>query len=257
MGDRASGVYEYKKGRPCYFCGADSVSEEHAPPEMLFKCINRKDRGWLSAPACRKHNSGKSQSDFAILTSMVRAIKESMKADGVKKQVSENVINFINRYEANFKDTNRTVTLKKFVSDAPPGFDIELPYSDASLRTQEWILWMTAVLTWTATGTHSSGSDWSHSIVWSPDFCRAGIASHEIVEYFGNIREIRSRFENLGHYRAGWQPRKPYPPDLFRFDVVTLGEGVCFRHTFFDTFTWYVLFLTSEATAANLKMLLC
>ena len=93
-------------------------------------------------------------------------------------------------------------------------------------------------------------------MLFCPDRFVSNISVSEFVQTKNEIDETSRRFEGLGAYLPGWQPNRPYPPDLYRFDVALIADGAYFKHTFFNELTWYVVFQTSQETMRSIHALL-
>src|SRR5258706_15617847 len=57
-----------KHKKPCYYCGSQANSDEHAPPRQMFKGFSCDS---ITVPSCSTHNSEKGGADQAIVSAFL------------------------------------------------------------------------------------------------------------------------------------------------------------------------------------------
>lgn len=232
-------------GLPCYYCGQPSKTVEHLPPRMLVKNF---DCDRITVPSCDVHNTRKSGVDQSILSAYAISLFEVMKST----KLSPNVVRAISQIKKAFPFVVRTAHKGSF--PVSPGV-MTNPPKTAILKadTHEWIKQLTAGILWDARHERDTLIDWDLVESWTPD-----IHPMPSQEYTREdvLKLMRTRFQTLdltnrAKFVKGWSSEpKPYPADIYRFELMIESRNVVFRHVFFDSFTYYVVLPSIDSRTA-------
>jgi hypothetical protein len=233
--------------KPCYYCGTEVTrsknKKEHIPPQMMFRAF--KFTG-VTVPSCKACNESKSSQDQAIISGFMQSLDEMLK-NGVR--FTPNIRKAIQHNSTEtFKTTKNTVERRELVKGLPRLAFIKYP-------TLNWIRQMTAGWVYDGVDGFDASIEWEttevHSHSWyPPEF--EGLNNIEIAEQAQMLGQITvDRWERGIRWENGWSP---YPGDIYRFfvsfdDATTLG----FKHSFYDSFIWYVRFECSTHTRENIR----
>jgi hypothetical protein len=240
-----------KKGKPCYFCGAPSVSTEHVPPQQMFKDF---DCDSITVPSCNNHNTQKSSIDQAVSNAFLIPLHNNLKNNeyGIKKVI-------VNAQES-FKYTKNMVLNVPLFNEAN-GIFFGLPnvsYTKPSVKTRTWIKQLTAALVYNAINSYDSTINWEEVITWSPNWVGTDnpkeMTKDSAYSVLDKNNEIRFYFESL-EWQLGWSARpRPYPSSIFQFGLHFESNCVFFSHKFYNQYTWYVILpVVIESTLTRLK----
>jgi hypothetical protein len=245
---------KYKE--PCYYCGGQACSDEHAPPQQMFKGFSCDS---ITVPSCKDHNSAKSGADQAIVSAFLIPLHNGIG----RYPLEDEVLKAIQIAEPSFDRAKRRAINSPLLR-TPPGVLKDLPnlaYLVPTIDIGAWVRQLTAALVYDAIHIFDSAIQWSEAVVWSPDWITAkGPASLELeqaISILGKQREIQVPLEQLT-WENGWSayPR-PYPSVIYAFQVhFEPNRKVIFRHRFYNRYSWYAWFSTSQETIAKLKEIL-
>lgn len=251
----------YSKKKPCYYCGALPPSlREHAPPQMMF---NGFECDGITVSACAEHNNSKSGRDRAIVTSLARSMDQMLQSDHRQRPLSTNVQHAIELLSPNYRQANNFLALRPYLIDPPEGLDVALPYLEPDVQPLIWIKQLTAAIVWSATGYYDPEIDWSKAQAWSPHFVRVNdpISTDQALEKAIQNISAESTIDNNFTWWRGWSAKpRAYPSDIFHFQLSFVphptdwdGKQVIFKHVFYDSVKWYVLFAASTRTVEILQ----
>jgi hypothetical protein len=225
------------KGKPCYYCGAPSVSREHAPPEQMFRGFECDS---ITAPSCDKHNCKKSGNDHAIVSAFLISLAnhptQYSRGGDVKKAIELAQPSF---ERAKRKAINRPliVNATKAIAKLP-----NVAYLTASANIYNWMRMLSAVLIWDALKGRDDSIEWKKVVVESPDFMQSKgqLKEHQAYTAVQRGQDMRSRYGAF-MWEVGWSATlRPYPKNLYHFSMNLNGGDVTFWHTFYRTYSWYV-----------------
>lgn len=231
--------YQRSPKRPCYYCGAPPPSlSEHAPPRALFKAA---DCDMITVPSCDAHNSEKSFADKAVLTAMAKVVLEGYKVNSRDQKYTPNIMKTVASIEAAFSEVAQLVTWQGFYVEPEPWQTNDMVYFKTSLFFLDWVRQLTAAVVWHVVGEPQSNVVWDAVEVYNPYFYTGGPYQQDE----GNKAVLDSEYKRLVlddlTWHRGWSAHpKPYPRDIFRFDLSfdTVESystaNVTFRHTFFN-----------------------
>jgi hypothetical protein len=146
------------------------------------------------------------------------------------------------------REVERHVTRRPFYEDPLPIQTNDLTYIRSALTIHDWFRHITAGLVWSAYGACPPGVSWSTVPTFSPYFLPEGPHSQVagVMATLETLAPLR-HFESLP-WRNGWSSSpRPYPRDLYRFEVALQAPehwpdtNTVFRHTMLDgQVVWYV-----------------
>ncbi len=201
----------------------------------------------ITVPACPLHNTGRSQQDQSIIAGFLKALDNAkyILPPDVKKAIDHE------NQKSTFGRTKRSVQLKSFFR-RPRGKLKQLPkVSYIRFSMEDWICQLTAGLVFDAIEIHDPAIRWDEAVLHSPDWFQGpihGFNEMQVKQLLADKREMTTAWETLPKWLNGWSARpKPYPADIYRF-YIAFEEPVCFKHVFYNSFTWYIGFECSEAT---------
>lgn len=231
----------------CYYCGIPLTGgkkgdkkTEHVPPKMMFRAFPHNS---ITVPSCPEHNNARSGQDQAIIAGFMKAL------DAGNYLLSPDVVKAI-QYEktkSTFETTKHTAQLKPLFRN-PTGVLSKLPKTTyLPFQMENWIRQITAGLVFDATQTFDSSINWQSSIVYSPNWLEGskdGLSDNEVISQMERnpIWEQETWFD-------GWAP---YPSDIYRF-YVAFQKLILFKHIFYNSYTWYIVFECGETTAPNVR----
>lgn len=251
--------YQFSIKKPCYYCGATtSISKEHVPPKALFHGI---DCDRITVPACEEHNSEKSSFDKAILCAMAQVTLEGHALDPHDPIYTKRVLTTAIELQKTFEEVKRLASIQGYFEN-PLAWQINDMVRFEFGYILIWIRQLTAGLIWHITGESLKDVDFYSGDAFCLGYSVGGPFTQE-----ENLRSTSEKIRKTAHYESlswhrGWTPYpKPYPRDLYRFDVSFDAfefEGafpnVIFGHTFFNgDVTWYVSFECPEPMISVIK----
>jgi hypothetical protein len=205
---------------------------------MLFKNV---DCDSITVPSCDDHNGEKSGADQAILSVFALELVESGSVNNAPKDVQSSV--------AHLKKAFKHVLRSAKAVNMPPEPEFVRRGSSIAATTQDhrsWIKCVSAGLIWDATQSFDQRIRWETVISWSPNFTPLRERPYNLESALRKMRSNALQIDELNSlpWYAGWSASpRPYPHDVYRFeanfDTSTLG----FRHTFFNTYVYYVFVL--------------
>jgi hypothetical protein len=242
-----------KHKAPCYYCGKQACTDEHAPPKQMFKAFSCDS---ITVPSCEDHNSAKGGSDQAIVSAFLTPLHNSIGRYSLEDEVLEAIRVAVPSFERAKRRAVNSSLLKN-----PPEALQDLPnlaYLVPSINIGAWIRQLTAALVYDGTQVFDSTVGWPGTIAWSPDWVAAeGPASLELEQAISLLekqREIQLRLDQFT-WQDGWSayPR-PYPSVIYTFQVhFEPNREVIFKHRFYNRYTWYGWFSASDETVAKLR----
>lgn len=232
--------------RLCYYCGSPATSKEHLPPRQFFKGFEC-DR--ITVYSCDLHNNQKSEIDTAILVAFIVSMREAKIAfNSIKYDKDIN--------SALMSAQEQIIRSKKLVHGRSVEVDINFNhnrvprlaylYGKADIKT--WIKQLTAGLVIHALGRYEYITDWESVFVWSFEYYEQDqMRLGEYIDYIQEANLYRGYFDHLP-WIHGWSANpRPYPRSIYHFDVCfnVRPDEIIFRHTFYNSYKWYVRFVTS------------
>jgi hypothetical protein len=237
------------RGKVCYFCGQASTGREHVPPQQMFRAF---DCDSITVPSCDDHNTSKSSEDQVIIDLLMHSIDWQRRRGPVSQQATE----ALSLRFSSFSHTKRRIDHSNLVDrrELP-----EIPYLEPGTDIYRWMQQVAAGLVFDAARFHDPSVDWSRALVFCPTFLPVAkapplpldVATHWLRER----QEIADGADRSFEWLPGWsaQPR-PYPPDLFAFQIAFDDEGfVGLRLLFYGQSRWYVVTQMSGRTRRALK----
>jgi len=243
---------------PCYYCGTQALSYEHAPPRQMFKGFPCDS---ITVPSCDEHNSQKCADDQAVVSAFLIPLSNCLDKCGPDKHSLEpDVVRAILVARPSFVRAKRKARSRPLFR-GPRGAPSDLPdvcYLDRSVDLYAWIRQLTAALVFDGTLAFDPTIAWDEAIAWSrewvPEMERPASAGDAAL-LFERRREIGALLERFS-WQDGWSayPR-PYPPNIYRFWLCIEPEPrkVGFKHVFYNRYAWYVWFSASPETVLKLS----
>jgi hypothetical protein len=215
----------------------------------------------MTVPACEDHNSEKSFIDKAVLCAMAQATLQGHTLDPHDPIYTKRVITTAAELQKSFEDVKKLASIKGYF-ETPLSWQINDMVRFEFSYFFIWIRHLTAALIWQITGESLKDVDFYSGDAFCPGYSVGGPFTQG-----ENVVATLEKIQKTGHYESlswhpGWTPHpKPYPRDLYRFDVSFDAfefEGtfpkVIFRHTFFNgNVTWYVSFECPEPMISVIK----
>ncbi|NUM82288.1 hypothetical protein HUU42_15950 [bacterium] len=233
---------KYKSNKTCYFCSQKSTSTEHAPPSLFFKGFVYSS---ITVPSCDIHNSKKSGADQAIVSGLLQSLEPYLEAK------SQDVNDAFERARGSFIYTKHSAIRSPVFMNAPKHINLpDLAYITPKANIKMWVKQLTAALIYWVTKHSDPFIDWTSARSWSPHFSPAPASSK--VDFFNFIanplREL-AHSNNKFSWSNGWM-NKPYgyPKTIYYFHFRVANDRIYFRHTFYDTYQWFVSFKASRKT---------
>jgi hypothetical protein len=226
------------KGKRCYFCGASSVSVEHAPPQLMFKNFACDS---ITVPSCDAHNSSKGGYDQAIISAFLIALDNGSH----RYPIEEDIGVAIETARSSFVRAKRKASSAPLLK-APSGSLVDFPnvsHLGAPVSIAEWIHMLTAALVWDAVKDRDNKLKWHETVAWSAEWLdspepipfETPIARARIARNYEKKRELEAL-----SWVNGWSSHpRPYPPIIYRFDLHFMEQHVLFRHVFYNRYSWY------------------
>ena len=240
-----------KSRKRCYYCGGMIQSKEHIPPRQMFKLFECDS---ITVPSCDEHNTKKSGDDQAIVNALLLPLYSGQHRYPLEPEIEQVIQDAV----PSFDRTKRTAVRTSLLKDPPRGLEDlpDLAYLAPRVGITNWMRQLTAGLIFDGIGLASETIGWSKSLVWSPDWFSADtpapIEYEEAVETLKDNQEQRSALDGLT-WEKGWSAYpKPYPEIIYRFHLHFGQKKVIVRHKFYNRFTWYVQFKSSNRISTKL-----
>jgi len=238
---------------PCYFCGGQASTDEHAPPKQMFKTFSCDS---ITVPSCEEHNSSKGGHDQAIVSAFLIPLYNGKNLYPIEKEI----IAAIKVAKPSFERTKRRAIDSPLLNNPPDSLKNlpNLAYLVPSINIRLWIQQLTAAIICDGTDDFDPKIKWLDSIAWSPDLLFAKRQfSFELDQAKSKLqkqRGIQKRLE-LFNWQNGWSARpKPYPKLIYFFQIhVEPNNKVIFKHKFYNRYTWYVWLTASGETVSKLR----
>lgn len=240
---------KHYKNEVCYFCGAPATSKEHVPPKLMFRGFSC-DR--ITVPSCDAHNMGKSGEDQAILSGLLIPLDNGVREHSWKLEAD--VAKALNVGKSSFVRAKRKAFSSSILNN-PPGKLSDVSYM--AFDTQAWIRQLTAALVFDGIEGFDPTIDWENAPMWSKEWYpapnQATFTTEDFIEIAQARQEMKAEAESF-NWRDGWSATpRPYPSDIYRFWLyVDNPSEVAFKHTFYNRYTWYVVFIASSETREEL-----
>jgi hypothetical protein len=234
-----------KPPKTCYFCDARKTSQEHVPPQQMFKGFECDS---ITVPSCDEHNSKKSGQDQAIVHALLKPLLYGQEHYPVEPEIKH----AIECAKSGFEKTKHTAQNVQMVK-LPPHLSGELPevsYLAPEVNLSYWIMLISAALIYKALGRRDKSIQWQNSSPWSAEFIHGPmhqLTLDEAAKRFKSDLEF-SRFLDFNQWFLGWSAViRPYPPLIYRFDIAISGEPIVMRHLFYNRYKWFVNIWGAEA----------
>jgi hypothetical protein len=238
-----------RTNKPCYYCGAPSVSVEHGPPRSIFK-------GWacdsITAPSCEKHNSAKSGHDQAVVSALLMPLAGCDDRFPLEPDVQA----AIEHARPSFQYAKRSALDVPLLKD-PPEMMPRLPnvsYLLPSVNIKAWVKQLTATVVWNALQKRDSTISWDEVAAWSAEWIESDDSSSlsmaDAVAVGKEKQVLKAKLEDLS-WAEGWSAHpRPYPAVIYRFWLHFKPQEVVFKHRFYNQYSWYACVSgVSDATA--------
>jgi hypothetical protein len=225
------------KTRVCYYCGKAATEREHVPPQQMFKAF---DCDCLTVPSCKDHNRDKSFDDQTIIDLLMQAVEWQRR----RSPISQHAAEALSLRFSSFSHTKRRIDHANLVDhpELP-----EIPYLEPGTDIYGWMKCVAAALVYDGAGFHDANIDWPAAIVFSPTFLpgpkRPPLPVDDAAEWLTERQDIADTADRSFDWLHGWSARpRPYPPDVFAFQVAFDDEGsVGLRLLFYGESRWYVI----------------
>lgn len=233
---------KYKTKKTCYFCGQQATSTEHAPPSLFFKGFNYSS---ITVPSCDLHNSHKSGADQAIVSGLLKSLEP------YSARMNQDVRVALEQARSSFEYTKRTAFRSPVFKNAPNYLNLpDLAYITPKANIKLWVKQLTAALIYWTTKSFDTSIDWKSARSWSPHFSPAHAPT--TVDFFSFIANPLMKLadsNNRFYWCDGWM-RKPhgYPRSIYYFHLRFANDRIYFRHTFYDTYQWFISLKASTKT---------
>lgn len=200
----------------------------------------------ITVPACNKHNNLKSISDQDVVAAFLLPfyVEKSHVEPEVKRAISEAYPSF------------ERAKKRVFAMSPIAGYPHLPKLSYLSGDMEFWVKQLTAGLVWNATHKFDETIDWNNAILYSPHWIPSSptpMPPEVFIELISNHKEFNVAVDSLD-WKNGWsaQPR-PYPQNIFRFQLYFEMNTVNFRHIFYNRYEWHISVSPSEDTLIKLK----
>jgi hypothetical protein len=258
-------LHQFSKKGLCYYCGNPPPNKkEHVPPHTMFSDF---DHDSLTVPGCEKHNLSKSLDDRAIVTAIIMGAAQVRKYIPESNLLTPNVIKAVEKFEHKFPEAKNEVENRDFLLGIPPESNFSLPYTQGTVRAEEWIRQLTAALVWSVTGKYNPKIDWDNAWAWSPNYFRTP-GPIELEEYDRQYQKNKEMEEELNSFDwlNGWSPRpRKYPEDIYSFDICFLDKpqqwgskkrNLWFKHRFYNkTSIWFIGIMTPSEIKGSIEII--
>jgi len=230
----------------CYYCGLPATSDEHAPPDFMFRGF---PCGNIQVRSCAEHNTEKSSRDQAIVSALLLPLQNLLDAGEIKLcDLEPNVQTALGYIKSSYKRVKRLAHSSPLV----PGY-ANPAYIEPKANIRGWMRMLTAALVRDGTKSFDSLIDWDAARADSPELVGAdNQLSRPHKEAVDMINAIRARLAGLEtfNWHDGWSP---YPADIYSFQL-HFGEGAMIvKHKFYNRYIWYVEFTPSQDTISRLR----
>jgi hypothetical protein len=213
----------------------------------------------ITVPSCEDHNSRKGGRDQAIVNAMLSPLRNMLQTWGHdRSKVTSDVEKAIREAGPSVERTKQSAFSKPLFIDPPEQLG-ELPdmaYLVGAARIGEWVRQLTAALVFDATRPERVEIDWPGTLAWSPTWIPSPEGSSlPFQNAFVELAVVNGAAMLLDSlcWRRGWSAKgRGYPETLFYFEIHAEAENVIFRHRFYGSFTWYVLFHVSGGLMGKL-----
>ena len=237
---------------PCYFCGGQACTDEHAPPKQMFKSFSCDS---ITVPSCEEHNSSKGGHDQAIVNAFLIPLHNEKNRYRLEKEI----LAAIKVAEPSFERTKRRAIDSPLLKN-PSNSLKDLPnlvYLVPCIDIQAWVRQLTAAMIFDGTNNFDSKIKWSESKTWSPYWIAkdpSPIEPEQAKSILQKKRETEERLELL-NWQDGWSARpRSYPSIIYFFQIhFKPNNEVILKHRFYNRYTWYVRFSASGETVSKLK----
>ena len=230
--------------KTCYYCGALAQSKEHVPPKQFVRDLEC-DR--ITVPSCHTHNTDKGGVDQAVATAMMMNLFERARGDvlectaDLERQLPLVVRRVVRYIPSSYARTFRTVKptqVHSFICELTPLYHI--PFS-----LDPWIRQIAAALAFDADKIFHQGSNWDETKVWSPSMYSGPHSPyHHVEEVWESMSKKRAQHHLFDHHqwKQGWTSHpRPYPSEIFSFQVSSLEKQVLLKLSFLSNYTFYAL----------------
>ena len=237
------------RGRVCYYCGQPATGQEHVPPKQMFRAF---DCDSITVPSREDHNTSKSFDDQIIIDLLAHGVEWQPR----RVPLSHHAAEAVSLRYASFSYTQRRIQYAKLVEHpmlAPT------PYLEPETNIQGWMQHAAAALVFDGVGFHDASIDWPAAVVFSPTFLPGPKAPplplDDAAEWLTERQRIADAADGSFDWREGWSAQpKPYPADVFAFDVGFYDRGfVGLRLLFYGESRWYVITPMSGHTRRALR----
>jgi hypothetical protein len=238
------------EGKSCYYCGALAVSEEHAPPKQLFKGFLRDS---IKVFSCAQHNDGKSYDDEVVIKGMMISLDQTAHRYPARSPRVLRAINFAKPY---FGQVRNHVGTGKLMTDAPPDLDLSVAHFKGPAPVASWMRQLTAALVYDANEGFDPAIKWDEARVWSSGWVPDDVVPAPMQQMAAilKIKAQEAAQRDQLEWHDGWPSgHKNYPRELYYFHFHFAPTQIMCRHRFMNSYSWYVTFVASEATRANLS----
>ena len=225
------------KGKVCYYCGEPATGQEHAPPKQMFKAF---DCDSITVPSCDGHNTSKSFDDQVIIDLLMHGVDWQRKRASIGKHASE----ALSLRPSSFTRTKRLIDYASPVDHpAVP----TIPYLERGPDIYTWMQCIAAALVFDGAGFRDPRIDWSAALVFSPSFLPGpkglSMPLDDAAQWLRARQQTADGWDRSFDWRKGWSAQpKPYPADVFAFDVGFYRRGfVGLRLLFYGESRWYVV----------------
>lgn len=233
----------------CYYCGEPACTDEHVPPQTMFDSTCDS----ITVPSCEKHNTVKGASDQAVLNGFLLTLNGA----STRYHFKQEVLNAAEKKQPSFKRTKYKTFSARLLENQE-----DLPaigYVTSEVDVKKWMRHLTAALVWDGIGYFEYKINWSKTDVWSPHFIESSDGKpfkiRELAPIFLKKLWIQSELENL-HWENGWSAHpRPYPSDIFSFQICFLPYcRIMFRYRLYVSYVWYATFIASKKAKAILAL---
>ncbi|HUV74437.1 MAG TPA: hypothetical protein VMW79_09020 [Anaerolineae bacterium] len=237
------------KGKVCYYCGQAAPGQEHVPPQQMFKAF---DCDSITVPSCEDHNTSKSFDDQTIIDLLMHGVDWQRR----RASISQHAAEALSLRSSSFSHTKRRIDYAHLV-DHP--MLPTIPYLEPGPDIYSWMQWIVAALVFDGAGFRDPSIHWPAAIVFSPSFLPGpkalSIPLEDAAQWLRDRQQIADDADRSFEWSEGWSAQpKPYPADVFAFDVGFHDQGfVGLRLRFYGESRWYVVTHMSGRTRRALR----
>lgn len=199
----------------------------------------------LTVPSCEKHNSQKSGLDQAVVAASLISLEP------YSLRFHSDVRRAIEEGKSSVERAKRKAYSAQLISDLP-GLPTTSYLAEDIIP---WIRQLVAGFIYNATNHFDATIQWDKVEPWSPAWLPFPyrISQKEFIQLKLALYPRVTKWENF-RWVDGWSSHpRPYPKNIFRFQLYIEPKKAFFRFVFYEQIIWYVEVSPSRKTLKLLK----